>query len=133
MATPDKLDDSESIRLAPIDPATDEARRRMRQLEAQEARSLVAEMADEVADSPPAPRWQFTLGRLLLGNTVAAVILAVLQWMAPSLVAGALGVVAYLFLLIVTIHQPQRREFYAIAWALVAMYVLVSIVALLRQ
>jgi hypothetical protein len=87
-----------------------------------------------VLPSPPKPeRFQFTLRHLLIGNTVLAVMLALMQFMAPDWMAGLLGLAALVASLLVAIYQPSHPQAYAITWMLLATYVVAAIVALFRS
>ena len=124
MSLPTDLDDEPPLTLAPLDPETEAAHRRIRDTETPRARSLVGEV-------PPPRRWQFSLGQLLLANTILAVILALCQVLVPSLIAGAVGVVALAMLLFVTVCPPDRPHVYTVAWGLILMYMFVAVIALL--
>ena len=58
--------------------------------------------------------------------------LAMLQVVAPTLVAGLLGVVAFALILFVTVYQPDRQQAYPLAWGLILVYLLVATIALWR-
>jgi hypothetical protein len=94
-------------------------------------------LADRRFERPPmaretAERWQFTLAHLLIANSLLAVILALSHWMAPSLLAGALGLAAFGMILFVTVYQPDQARMYSLAWTLIVVYLLAAGVALLR-
>jgi hypothetical protein len=110
--------------LAPIDPQTEEARQRMRQTEPPRTALVVSE--------PETSHWQFSLGQLILANTLLAVTLAMLQIMAPSYIAGALGLVSFAFFLLVWVYQPARPAIYAVCWGLIVLYLFVAGIALWR-
>jgi hypothetical protein len=130
MDVPESLDDVPSIPLAPIDPATDAARQRMREIESAEARGVLTPLAPTERRSKP---WQFTLGQLIIANTILAVTLAVMQFLAPSFIAGILGIAAYAMLLRVTVYQPVRWNLYIVAWCLIGLYLFTAIAALLGR
>ncbi len=125
MKLPTDFDEDPPLSLAPIDPETEAARQRIRSAEQGPVRPVFE-------DTTKRTRWQFTLGQLILANTVLAVVLALCQVFAPSLLAGALGLVAFSAFAFVTVYQPEWREAYPVAWAMIVVYLLVAIVALLR-
>jgi hypothetical protein len=125
MSLPPETDDDPPLTLAPTDPETDAVRQRMRSLESPRLRPL--------SDPPPmAVPWQFTLGQLILANSLIAVVLAMCQVFAPGLLAGALGLVAFVLFTFVTVYQPEQQEVYTVAWGMIGVYLLVAAIALLR-
>jgi hypothetical protein len=124
MSNPLDPDSDAPYSLSPLDPQTEEARRRIRQSEAPVTAALV--------NQPDAPRWQFSLAQLLFANTILAAALAMLQWVAPSLLAGGLGVVAFTLFVTVWVLQPARPEVYAACWGLIVLYLIVAAAALWR-
>jgi hypothetical protein len=108
--------------LAPPDPAGPDDRRRPA------SRSIVPRQGP--ADEPFSERWQFTLAQVLIANSMLAFVLALTHWMAPTLLAGILGLVAFGLFLFVTVYQPSQPGIYALVWILVLVYVVAASVAL---
>ena len=67
----------------------------------------------------------------MIANTVLAATLALLQWIAPHLLAGVLGIFAFALLLLVNVYQPQKPAAYVFAWSCISLYSLVALFALL--
>ena len=123
MELPADWDDDALPNLAPPDPATDRARKQMREGEPS------ARFTPEALEPKPV-RWQFTLRQLILANTVLAVILALLQVVSPGLTAGVFGMAALALLLFVMSYQPDRPELYAVAWVSIVLYLVVAGIAM---
>lgn len=133
--------DEDSIRLQPTDPVADEARKRMRSNESHASSyglinstdRLHGSHSDPFADPPTVtrPPLQFNIRHILMANVALAVVLALLQAAAPQLVAGVLGIVAFGVFLGVTLYQPTQPRAYFVAWGLLGIYALMSIVALI--
>jgi hypothetical protein len=119
-------DDEEAteLTLQPVDPATEAARQRIREFDRLPTEPLV--------EKTEPPRLQYSLGQILFGMSACAVALALTQALAPSLIAGTVGLVAFSALIAVLVCQPERREVHAIAWGLLVLYVLLAVVALAR-
>ncbi len=113
-------DDTPELKLAPPDPHTDAARRRMREADLPVPVAFVEE---------PAPRYQFSLLQILIVNTALAVAFALMQAIAPSVFAGALGGIVLLAAILLTVYQPERRGLFFAWWGLLALYVISSLVA----
>ena len=125
----DDDEDAGDLTLSPTDPETDLARQSMREAEQAPSLSVVNSEAED-AKSPAAP-FQFSIRHVLIGNVVLAVALAVLRLIAPEMVAVALGMLAFAVLIAVQVLQPADKRVYGIATALIAIYAVVAIVALL--
>jgi hypothetical protein len=121
MSVPEGEDaDDAPLTLAPPDP----------EVPATRTAAVLPRFEPAAASRRAADRLQFTLGQVLIANSVLAVILALGHWMAPSLVAGTLGLLAFGLFLYVTIYQPQQPGMYSLAWMLIAIYALAATVAL---
>ena len=112
--------------MAPLDPETEAARHRIRDVERLQF-ALSAQWP--AARGLTRPRWQFTLGQLIFVNTILAVALAMCQVLAPSLLAGALGLIAFSLFAFAIVYQPDRQVVYVVEWVLILVYVLVAGIA----
>ncbi len=124
MRLPVADEDDMSFTLEPLDPETEAARQRMREAETPLSRRVVP--------PPESPRLQFSIRQVLIANAMLAVALALLQAVAPQLIAGALGLVAFGVFIGVHYYQPARGEPYAVSWGLIILYIVMASVALAR-
>ena len=116
-ATPDPLC------LEPTDPTVDAARHRQRE----------SESFSTNLDAPTTPptRIQFSLRHLMLATLVIAVGLATLQLVLPIFVVFLLGVVAFAFLVAVSVWQPAKPTLYVMLWSFLFLYIMTSLVLLI--
>jgi hypothetical protein len=107
-----------------LDPQTEAARRRMREAE--------VPLPVIVVDEEPPRRFQFSLRQMLIANTVLAVVLALMQVLAPSVLAGSLGTAAFLLVVVLMIYPTDRPGPHLVWIGLLALYFVVSLVAVYR-
>ncbi len=110
------------LRLKPIDPETDAARQMIK-----EAELPFQEPDHEI----PNPRWQFGILHLIFATTIFAVASALLQWFAPSLLAGTIGLLTLLILIVRGVVQIRSREFEIFFWSAIVLYLSYSVLAAL--
>jgi len=119
------LEEADDIKLEPIDPETDIARRAMREMERPAPTIL------EVIEEPV--RFQFTLRHILIANAVIAVAFALLRIFAPSGMAGLLGIAVFFSGIVLAVHQPDHPLVTRIWYGMVTMYVVFCAYALLSS
>jgi hypothetical protein len=117
------LEEADDIKLEPIDPETDMARRAMREME-RPAPTIV-----EVTEEPV--RFQFTLRHILIANAVIAVAFALLRIFVPSGLAGLLGIAVFFTGIVLAVYQPDHPLVTRIWYGMVTMYVVFCAYALL--
>jgi ABC-type multidrug transport system permease subunit len=110
------------LQLQPTDPETDAARQMIK-----ESELPFREPAQEI----PEPRWQFGILHLIFATTLFAIAAALLQWFAPSLLAGTIGLLALIVLIIRGVVQIRSREFEIFFWSAIVLYLAYSVIAAL--
>lgn len=118
-------DDDSFPELTPLDPDVERARQMVRESESPPRMIL------EIPEQPKA-RFQFGLFHLFVANTVLAIMLAMLQVLAPDMTAFALGLAAFAALIWDTVYQPEDARVRMAIHGLLGIYVLVSLVAFVR-
>lgn len=121
----DPHEEDEPLRMAPTDPEVDAARARMRDGEP-------PLLVTPVPADKPAGGLQFSIRQLLAMNVGVAVSLALLQWVAPELIAGLIGIVTLAALAAVSVIQPTQRWAYAVTWGLLLLYIVSALAALVH-
>lgn len=111
---------------APLDPEVERTRKKIRDAEVMTPPSI------EVPE-PKRAKLQFGLLHLFAANTALAIVLALLQVLAPDLTAAALGLAAFIALLWDTMYQPEDPRVRMAVNALLWIYVAVSFIAFVRM
>jgi hypothetical protein len=101
-------------------------------------REIEAELKSQLggeSESPPVENWsaQFTLKELMQLVLCCGVAFAVLRMVPTDLFAGALGLTTFASLAVLTIAKPQKMFFYMAWWALLAVYVISSVIAIVGK
>lgn len=117
------LDEGDEIVLAPPDPEVEEHRASLHE------DAFHLEPDTELVESP---RYQFSLREILILNTVLAVFLALLRVLAPSWVAGSLGIVTLLTAIMLAVYQPESRRVELAWWCMLLIYVATCAFAIYR-
>ena len=107
-------EDGEEVVLAPPDPEVDAHRASLHE------HSFDLEPDEEVEESR---RYQFSIREILILNTVLAVFFALLRVLAPSWLAGSLGVVTLLTAIMLAVYQPESRRVEMAWWCMLLVYV----------
>ena len=107
------VEQGDDISLEPIDPGTTAARQSRREMERPK---LPAEVVEE------SPRFQFTIKHMLIANAVVAVSFGLMQWIAPSGLAGLLGMIAFISGLVIAAFKPDSRAIQVAWWSLLGLY-----------
>ena len=123
MSGADADDTPDPLCLEPTDPTVDAARHRQR-----ESESCSTNLD---APEPPPTRIQFSLRHLMLTTLVIAIGLATLQLVLPIFVVFLLGVVAFAFLVAVSVWQPTKPTLYVMMWSFLFLYIMTSLVLLI--
>ncbi|MEM6329780.1 MAG: hypothetical protein AAF790_05980, partial [Planctomycetota bacterium] len=84
----------------------------------------------ERAARPPELRLAFSTKHLLITMTAAAVLLGVLSWVTPGLLAGVLGLVAIAGLLVFVTGVEAPPPAVMAWWVVVSLYIVVSLVGM---
>lgn len=123
-------DDDEVLTLSPIDPDTDAARRRIvyHNLERSPSEYVDAEPDEE----PQEFRWQFSLSRMFIGTTAIAVSIGISNWIWPNMLAGTLGLLVFLSLVVIAVFQVEDKRIKNAWWVLFGVYFLSSMIAIVR-
>jgi hypothetical protein len=127
--TPPEVDDEEAD-LALLPPAGKSASELQKQAMLEAAAQRAAEADDE---EPEESATQFSIKELMQVTAFAAVGFAIMRWFPADLLAGALGLAAIIGMGILTVAKPQKAFFYLAWWTLLAVYVIVSIVAVINK
>jgi hypothetical protein len=84
------------------------------------------------ATGPPTdPPSQFSLGELLVGMAMVSVGLSGLVWLSPPIYAGVCGFLALAMLIATVIWKPNAPLFQLLWYALLVMYMVSIVIALL--
>jgi hypothetical protein len=119
------FDQESDVELEPLDPQVERNRLAIR-----ESFLTVGVVYDEEEDS--SRKKQFSIRDILMLNTVLAVLLALMQWLAPSLLAGTLGITTMLAAILIAIYEPETRRVALAWWCMLFLYIAACIFALYR-
>ena len=115
------LQSVDDVSLAPLDPHIEQQR-----VARYEADFEIKPVEDET-DSQS--KLQFSIREILILNTVLAVFFALLRILAPSLVAGTLGIVTLLTAVLLAACQPENRRVEMAWWCMLLVYVATCVFA----
>jgi hypothetical protein len=119
------VDEYEELPLAPLDSKTEASRRAIRE-------SYVT-VSVEWEEEPTPPTHQFTLVQLIIAQACFAVLFGTLQILAPSLVAGALGIGVLVMAILMSLYKSDERHVYMAWWTVFSFYLIACLVAIIRQ
>ena len=119
------VDEYEELPLAPLDSKTEASRRAIRE-------SYVT-VSVESEEEPTPPTHQFTLVQLIIAQACFAVLFGTLQILAPSLVAGALGIGVLVMAILMSLYKSDERHVYMAWWTVFSFYLIACLVAIIRQ
>jgi hypothetical protein len=125
---PPEVDDEPDLNLLP--PAGHSASELHKQAMLEAAAERAAQAEDDEPEELPT---QFSIKELMQVTAFAAVGFAIMHWVPPDLLAGALGLASIVGMGILTVAKPQKAYFYLIWWTLLAVYVIVSIFAVINK
>ncbi len=123
-------DDDEAYRLEP------ETSERQRGREDSMRRRLQGQFDDrtkfkavELVEQPQ----PYSIRDVLLLTGLASVVFGVSRFVTPDIFAGALGLSAFIGLILLSVFKPQRSIFQVGWWILLSLYVLTAVVAIVRD
>lgn len=123
-------DDDEAYRLEP------ETSERQRGREDSMRRRLQGQFDDrtkfkavELVEQPQ----PYSIRDVFLLTGLASVVFGVSRFVTPDIFAGALGLSAFIGLILLSVFKPQRSIFQVGWWILLSLYVLTAVVAIVRD
>ncbi len=75
----------------------------------------------------------YSIRDVLLLTGLASVVFGVSRFVTPDIFAGALGLSAFIGLILLSVFKPQRSIFQVGWWILLSLYVLTAVVAIVRD
>ncbi len=75
----------------------------------------------------------YSIRDVLLLTGLASVLFGVSRFVTPDIFAGALGLSAFIGLILLSVFKPQRSIFHVGWWILLSLYVLTAVVAIVRD
>lgn len=123
-------DDDEAYRLEPETPERqrgreDSMRRRLQGQFDDRTKFKAVELVEQ-----PQP---YSIRDVLLLTGLASVVFGVSRFVTPDIFAGALGLSAFIGLILLSVFKPQRSIFQVGWWILLSLYVLTAVVAIVRD
>lgn len=109
------LNESDEVVFAPPDPKVEQYRASLHE----HSFELAPEEEEEEEESL---RFQFSIRELLILNAVLAVLFALLRVLAPSWMAGSLGIVTLLTAIMLAVYQPESRRVEMAWWCMLLIY-----------
>lgn len=123
-------DDDEAYRLEP------ETSERQRACEDSMRRRLQDQLDDRTkfkAVELVEQQQPYSIRDVLLLTGLASVLFGVSRFVTPDIFAGALGLSAFIGLILLSVFKPQRSIFHVGWWILLSLYVLTAVVAIVRD
>ncbi|MFP6693010.1 MAG: hypothetical protein VB875_08335 [Pirellulales bacterium] len=123
-------DDDEAYRLEP------ETSERQRAREDSKRRRLQDQLDDRTkfkAVELVEQQQPYSIRDVLLLTGLASVLFGVSRFVTPDIFAGALGLSAFIGLILLSVFKPQRSIFHVGWWILLSLYVLTAVVAIVRD
>jgi membrane protein implicated in regulation of membrane protease activity len=127
---PDSLNDEDDYSIASETPDEQAAR------EAAMQRRLNSRLDDTPkfeAIEPVEESLAFSIRDVFLLTGLAAVVLSVSRFVTPDVFAGTLGLATFLGLIFLAVVKPQNSIFQVGWWVMLALYLMVAIVAMVRD
>lgn len=128
---PDDDDDDEVLELEPIDPDASFARAQMRDVPSS------IPVTDPVRNPPPESptenplQVQYSLSWMMLGMTMIALVMGLMQWVSPNLFAGTLGILVFVGIVVSAVVRIDEPKVVVGWWIVVFLYVISTISALI--
>ena len=121
----DDIAHDDEMRLISVDPVTERAR------QAQKTPRLP--VGTIYANEQEPDRAQFSIRHVLILQAGLAVLLGLTHLIAPSLVAGALGITGMFLAILIAVYDPEDKRVTIAIWVFILFYLLACTVALLAD